>query len=162
MDPGSRSEPYSPNGSEAPKERERQERQITTGLEYLPAVPDIPEDPEPAGASGANFIHPGKRLSANQVLHAWESRQPTRLGASDRRRHWQVAKNIADEHSAEDVMLAFVGMSGLWPYSPPKSQPWDLFDLRKNFPKAIASAQNHPELRNRRREAELLELLEAV
>lgn len=132
----------------------------TTGLEQnLPAVPELPEDPVPLDSG---FVHPGKRLSASQVLRAWESRQPRPLAEIDRERQKHAARKIADHHSAEDVMLAFVGMCGLWPHCPPKNEPWDLFDLDKKFPKAVRSAGNHPELRSRAREAELLSELGAV
>jgi hypothetical protein len=58
--------------------------------------------------------------------------------------------------------MAFVGIGQLFPHCPPKSEPWDLTDLDRKFAKAMAKARDHPELRSRQREGELLALLEAV
>jgi hypothetical protein len=130
-----------------------------------PADPPVAEaeadaDGEQVAVDGAGFIHPTKRLSASQVMQAWETQHGRRVAEADRQRHMRIARRIADHHSAEDVAWAFLGIGQLYPHS--KGEPWDLSDLDRKFDKASAAARNHPELRMRQREDELLRLLEAL
>lgn len=111
------------------------------------------------GGDGSDFIPATRRMSASQILQAWESRQPSPLAPGDRQKHRTVARRIADGHTAEEVALAFVGMGQLFPHS--NGEPWDLFDLERKFAKATAKARDHPELRSAQRTVELLNLLEA-
>lgn len=145
------------------------------GSPELPEKPDLPENPrahdefsngvapelddEPEEPPESGFIHPTQRMSASQVLYAWESRQPSRLPQADRQRHSRIARRLADGHTAQEIVLAFVGMSQLFPYS--TGEPWDLFDLDRKFAKATAKARDHPDLRRMQREAEIMQLLEA-
>ena len=112
---------------------------------------------EVLGGDGSDAIHSSQRMSGSQVLHAWETRIGQRVASSDRRRHASIARKIADGHSAQDIVLAFLGIGQLFPHS--NGEPWDLFDLDRKFTKAVAKARDHPELRAAQREAELMDLL---
>lgn len=107
-------------------------------------------------------IHPTQRLSASQVLHAWESLQPSPVPEIDRRRQRGFATKIADSHTAAEVAAAFAGIQLLFPHSAPKSEPWDLSDLDRKFAKALAKAQDHPSVRARRFEDDFLTRTEGV
>lgn len=98
--------------------------------------------------STGTVIHATDRLSASQVLHAWESSQPASVPEVDRRKQKPAARKIADHHTAEEVATAFIGMGQLFPHCPPKSEPWDLWDLDRKFAKALAKARDHPDIRS--------------
>lgn len=108
---------------------------------------------------GSDFVHPAHRLAASQVMQAWESQLPQRVAAVDRGRHMRIARQLADGHSAQEIALAFLGIGQLYPHS--NGEPWDLSDLARKFTKAVSKARDHPELRKRQRESEILQILEA-
>lgn len=100
-----------------------------------------------------------RRMTGAEVLTAWIGRQPAPPSPSECSKQGSAAKEIAAEHSAAEIAAAFVGIGQVWPHAPPKNEPWDLFDLKKRFPKALAAAANHPEVRRRREDAEFEEAL---
>ena len=61
-------------------------------------------------------------MSASQVLEAWASAQPIEVPAADRRKQKPFARKIADGHTREQVMAAFVGMGKLFPALPPEER----------------------------------------
>ena len=112
--------------------------------------------------NGDDPPHPGRRLSASQVLEAWASAQPVEVSAAERRKQKPFARRIADGHTREQVMAAFVGIGQLFPHCAPKNQPWDLSDLDRKFSKAVAAARDHPEIVERAQDAEFLAALEGA
>lgn len=58
-----------------------------------------------------------------------------------------AGKRIAEKHDSQAVVAAMIGMDTIFPHSPPKGQPWDLFTLERKFVEAHAAAKNHPKLR---------------
>ena len=135
---------------------EREPKRAPT-REDFPAGGGLPSGSDPPGSvGGLDPPHPGQRMSASQVLEAWASAQPIEVPAADRRKQKPFARRIADGHTREQVMVAFVGIGQLFPHCPPKNQPWDLSDLDRKFSKAVAAARDHPELKARRFEEEFM------
>ena len=136
---------------------EEREPKRAPAREDSPAGGGSPSGSDPPGSvGGLDPPHPGRRMSASQVLEAWASAQPIEVPAADRRKQKPFARRIADGHTREQVMVAFVGIGQLFPHCPPKNQPWDLSDLDRKFSKAVAAARDHPELKARRFEEEFM------
>ena len=121
----------------------------------------VPSGSDPPGSDGGlDPPHPGQRMSGAEVLVAWENAQPVAASAAERRKQKPFARRIADGHTREQVMAAFVGIGQLFPHCAPKNQPWDLSDLDRKFSKAVAAARDHPELKSRRFDEEFTAMTE--
>ena len=138
-----------------PEDDEPDDQVLEVEAEIIEAEDE--RDPPPTGGGGVEWIHPAKRMSASEVLAAWVERHPAPVSESDRRRQGRFARRIADRNPREHVMAAFVGIEQLFPHS--KGEPWDLSDLDRKFAKALAKAQDHPELEARRFDIEFDRLL---
>ncbi len=121
----------------------------------------VPSGSDPPGSDGGlDPPHSGRRMSGAEVLVAWENAQPVAVSAAERRKQKPFARRIADGHTREQVMAAFVGIGQLFPHCAPKNQPWDLSDLDRKFSKAVAAARDHPELKSRRFDEEFTAMTE--
>jgi hypothetical protein len=69
-------------------------------------------------------------------------------GVRDMAKFGAVAKRVAEQYGPEEVFAAMLGIGQLYPHS--KGEPWDLFDLERKFTKAMAGANQHPEVKRRR------------
>jgi hypothetical protein len=145
-----------PTGTPTPTETPEEQPRVRAEIAQPESVQVVEFDTD----DGSGFIHPGQRIPASQVFRAWESQLPQKIAAIDRGKHMRMARKLADNHSAQELALAFLGIGQLFPHS--DGQPWDLADLDRKFTKAVTKARDHPELRSRQREAELLNLLEAA
>lgn len=106
-------------------------------------------------------MHEGeKRVSAADLLAAWIDAQPQPPPRGSIAKQGAAAKRLCEAHTRPEIAAAWLGMPLLFPYS--NGEPWDLFDLERKFAKAVAKAHDSPDLRARRREAELAARLEAV
>lgn len=175
--------PAPPRSEPAPpptEDRGRVGGEPTEGLTPLPTIPDLlpanndlrptaalarvdsldPVGLDEIGQDGSGVPHATQRMSASALLHEWEKRQPAPIPACDRAKHLRMARTITDGHTRAEIAVAFMGMGQLFPHS--DGQPWDLSDLGKKFQKATAAARDHPEIRRRNREAELMAQLESA
>jgi hypothetical protein len=104
---------------------------------------------------------PQAPLATQELIGAWikhyEKRNGRRPPGKDIPKQGAVAKRICDGHTAEEVVYAFLGIDHLFPYS--KGEPWDLFDLEKKFTKAMAAAQDHPDIKRQREEEAFMEAI---
>jgi hypothetical protein len=104
---------------------------------------------------------PQAPLPTQELIGAWvkhyEKRNGRRPPGKDIPKQGAAAKRICDGHTAEEVVYAFLGIDHLFPYS--KGEPWDLFDLEKKFTKAMAAAQDHPDIKRQREEAAFMEAI---
>jgi hypothetical protein len=104
---------------------------------------------------------PQASLPTQELMGAWikhyEKRTGKRPPGSDIPKQGAVAARICEKHTAEEVVYAFLGIDHLFPYS--KGEPWDMFDLEKKFSKAMAKAQDHPDIKRQREEAAFMEAI---
>ena len=114
----------------------------------------------PIGSDASGWVHPVRRMSESEVLQAWESIQPVAVGHAERRKQRKYARAVADGHTREEVAAAFVGIGLLYPHS--NGSPWDLRILDQKFSIALAAARDHPELKERRYDAEFMALTEGA
>ena len=150
-----------PNTKDQRPNTEERKPKRARAREDSPAGGGLPSGSDPPGSvGGLDPPHPGRRMSAAGVLVAWENAQPVEVSAAERRKQKPFARRIADGHTREQVMAAFVGIGQLFPHCPPKNQPWDLSDLDRKFSKAVAAARDHPELKSRRFDKEFMAMTE--
>lgn len=71
------------------------------------------------------------------LIAAWVEVQPARPAEADIRKQGAAARRIAAKHGAEQIAAALTGIENLFPHS--QGEPWDLFDLERKFPKAVAA-----------------------
>lgn len=103
-----------------------------------------------AGVNGSVNGH----VSASQLLGAWIDRQPVRPPDTVIAKQHRVATRLVGTADREQLARAWVGIERIFPYS--RGDPWDLFDLERHFAKAMASAEDEPELKRARRMQELM------
>lgn len=81
------------------------------------------------------------------ILAAWCEKYPATAQAMSGRERGKLGaacKRLAEEHSREEVLAAWIGIERIAPYS--MGEPWDPMDLERKFAKAMAAAENHPAL----------------
>lgn len=113
----------------------------------------MPWTPAPSGRIPFADLEWSGRTSGSAVLHEWAILQPVAPSNRDRTRYRQVCKRLADEHTVEQIALAFLGMNLIWPHAPPpvgKNEPWTPDDLDRRFAKALPAARDHPVFREQR------------
>jgi hypothetical protein len=101
---------------------------------------------------GELHLDPDGPMPFDLIVGEWVRRQPERPPGPTIAKQAKAAQRIAAASTAGQVARAFAGMGELFPHS--NGEPWDLFDLEKKFAKAMAAAENHPEVRKRRERAE--------
>ncbi len=124
-----------------------------------------PPDPDPdVGNSVAigPVIRPDlnqqpERVSGGEILAAWIDQQPARPSNRDAAKFGAACKRLAEEHPAQEIGAAMVGMGQLYPHS--NGQPWDPLDLERKFAKALAASQQHPDVQDARAGAEFDRIL---
>lgn len=100
------------------------------------------------------------RLGANLLLAEWLKRQPIQLSERDRGKQAAAAKRICDAYSRVEIQTAWWGLTHRFPWarapgSGKGGEPWDLMTLEREFAKSVQyAADNHPDARRLREEAE--------
>ena len=101
--------------------------------------------------------HAPHAMTTEDLLDAMCSRFPT-MTERDRNQNRAVAVSILAEREPAEIMAAVVGIEQLFPFDAKGKRPWDLRDLNRHFARAVAAAQNHPEVKARDFEQQFLEM----
>lgn len=101
------------------------------------------ESVEQSGLFGTDdVVEPARRVTTDVLLASWVGTLSHRPHDSILRRQGKVAQRLARKHTDEELVIAWIGMSRLFPYN--KGTPFDLFDFERRFHMAVESGMKHP------------------
>ena len=109
---------------------------------------------------GGKQINESDHISAGEIVGAWIRTRRIRPPAPVINKQSGAAKDLSEKYTAGEIVRAFLGITQIWPHKGKDGEPWDLFNLRDRIDKAIAAAEQHPDLKRQQNYADFLRELE--
>ena len=107
------------------------------------------------GDEEQDLPHAVRHMKAEDILEAWSRLQERDVSMQERKTQRRFAQLLARQHSRDDVVRAFVGIQQIWEHK--KGRPWDLKTLIDKFSLALTAADEHPEIKARKKMDKFME-----